>query len=54
LPSFFEADNRVRQVGAALGTSAIWTVVHQDLVRDARVRLIQRFLADIVEEQLGA
>jgi len=50
LPSFFETERRLKRVGAAaLGSSPVWSVVHADLVRNARVRAVQRFIADVVE-----
>lgn len=42
-------DRNLTRIGAALsGASPIWTVVHGDLVRTARVRAVLEFLSDVM------
>ena len=51
LPCTFEGQGVERVTTAVLGANPIWTVVHQDLVRNARVRAVRLFLEDLVHQE---
>jgi len=53
LPCLF-ADRTLERVGGVLGGSPILTVVHADLVRNARIRAVLTFLTDVVEQERAA
>jgi DNA-binding transcriptional LysR family regulator len=44
------ADKLERVGGSPLGSTPIWTIVHADLVRNARVRAVLTFLSELVHE----
>jgi DNA-binding transcriptional LysR family regulator len=41
----------LRRVGSVLGRTPIWSVVHEDLVRNARVRTVLLFLSDQMQRE---
>jgi DNA-binding transcriptional LysR family regulator len=38
----------LERVGGVLGANPIWSIVHEDLVRSARVRTVLKFLSEII------
>ena len=54
LPSFIGARTLQRFGPPVLGTSPVWTVVHEDLQRNARVRAVLLFLADLMAQEKRA
>jgi DNA-binding transcriptional LysR family regulator len=53
LPSGLGRRRLVRIASANLGASPIWTIVHEDLVRSARVRAVSRFVTEIIRKLSG-
>jgi DNA-binding transcriptional LysR family regulator len=47
-------DPGLLRIGRLLGTTPIWSVVHEDLVRNARVRTVLRFLSDLLQRERHA
>jgi DNA-binding transcriptional LysR family regulator len=48
LPSVLAGRDLVRVASVAAGSSPVWMVIHQDLVRNARIRAVAQFLADVM------
>jgi DNA-binding transcriptional LysR family regulator len=45
----------LRRVGPAmLGRTPVWSIVHEDLLRTARVRAVLRFLSDLIQRERRA
>jgi DNA-binding transcriptional LysR family regulator len=54
LPCFI-GDRELERIGSAvLGITPIWTVVHEDLRRNARVRAVLGFLSDLIGQERRA
>jgi DNA-binding transcriptional LysR family regulator len=51
LPCLFAEQGLERISSAILGRSPIWTVVHEDMVRNARVRAVLEFLAETTQRE---
>jgi DNA-binding transcriptional LysR family regulator len=54
LPCMFAGRGLERIGSGILGTNPIWSVVHEDLVRNARVRAVLRFLSDLIQRKRRA
>jgi hypothetical protein len=51
LPCLFAERGLERISSAILGRSPIWTVVHEDMVRNGRVRAVLDFLAETAQRE---
>lgn len=41
----------LERLSPVLGTNPIWTIVHEDLLRNARVRAVLVFLSDLIQQE---